>query len=77
VAPSSQDHFPPSPPRREALSFTLPGFQGIAKARNPKGGGVAVLVRLRVQTVIITRSLTASAWGMTMHRWPTRHPELL
>jgi exonuclease III len=36
--------------KREALSFTLPGFQGIAKARNPKGGGVAVLVR---DTVVV------------------------
>ena len=27
---------------REAPSFTLPGFQGIANARNPNGGGVAV-----------------------------------
>jgi hypothetical protein len=39
---------------REALSFTLPGFQGIAKARNPKGGGVAVLVRDKVVTSGIT-----------------------
>jgi hypothetical protein len=48
---------------REALSFTLPGFQGIAKARNqprrPKGGGVAVLVRDTIPTKVVTSGITS------------------
>ena len=43
----------------EALSFTLPGFQGIAKARNPKGGGVAVLVRDTIPTKVVTSGITS------------------
>ena len=44
---------------REALGFTLPGFQGIAKARNPKGGGVAVLVRDTIPTKVVTSGITS------------------
>ena len=46
---------------REALGFTLPGFQGIAKARNPKGGGVAVLVRDTIPTKVVTCGITSRA----------------
>ena len=41
---------------REALSFTLPGFQGIG---NPKGGGVAVLVRDTIPTKVVTSGITS------------------
>ena len=44
---------------REALSFTLPGFQGIAKARNPNGGGVAVLVRDTIPTKVVASGVTS------------------
>ena len=46
---------------REALSFTLPaGFQGIAKkAKNPNGGGVAVLVRDTIPTKVVASGVTS------------------